>query len=196
MKIRSFIAADLTTEIKNKIKEVQRESISRGISASWVNPESIHLTLAFLGAIEQTVIDELIPSLEAVSRGIGQIKCQVIGLGVFPSDRRPRVIWLGLNEIMPQGQEPKLQKLQSGIADKVTRHGIVLEKRPFKPHLTIARVRKHQPQNARLIAEQLSKYKDKVFGDFEINEFYLYRSDLRKTGAIYTKLKKFDLMGC
>jgi 2'-5' RNA ligase len=193
MKIRSFIAADLNTEVKDKLRELQKECISHGISANWVDPGSIHLTLAFLGTIEEKVLEELSPSLEQAAKEIEGTACQVIGLGVFPSAKRPRVIWAGLKEGNIESGS-KLQQLQSRVADAVISHGIELEKRPFKPHLTLARVKKHQPVNIRMIGDQLEKNKDKDFGTFEIKEFYLYRSDLRRTGAIHTKLKTFKLI--
>ena len=195
MKIRTFIAADLTPDIKVKIKNLQKEFISRGVSASWVNPESVHLTLAFLGAIEESVVEDLAQPLLLVGKEVAKIECNVVGLGCFPSPKRARVIWIGLEGENEEGGASLLGQLQGKVARVVEQNGINLEERPFKPHLTIARVKKHNEMNARLIREFLEKYRVTLFGQFDVNEFYLYKSDLRRTGAIYTKLKTFALTG-
>jgi 2'-5' RNA ligase len=118
-------------------------------------------------------------ALEKSVAGIGRLRIAVKGTGAFPNLRKPRVFWVGANE-----QSGKLCQLAS-ILDKELRNlGFKEEDRPFKPHLTLGRVQGKVAKVCDIIREM----EDKIFGEFEAGEIILFRSELKPTGAEYTRL--------
>lgn len=184
--IRSFIAIDLPEETKRGFAEIQEQlKRSRG-AVRWVRPGSIHLTLKFLGNIHPGQVDEIAAAATKVVRDEAPLTLCAGGLGAFPSQRRPRVIWVGI-----QGQVERLGRIQAGLENALELLGFAREQRAFRAHLTLGRVkdrRKCQPLIDAISALEMPK-----FNSFDADEIILYKSDLRPTGAIYTKLHRMPL---
>ena len=108
------------------------------------------------------------------------------GLGAFPSRRKPRVIWIGM-----EGEVQRLTRIQARVENALEPLGFGREKRPFRPHLTIGRVKDRRRLQA--LIDAMATLDMEPFNSFDADEIILYKSDLRPTGAIYTKLHRMSL---
>jgi RNA 2',3'-cyclic 3'-phosphodiesterase len=183
--VRAFIALDFPPEIYQRLEEVENElkrRIPEGV-VRWVPAYNVHLTLKFLGDVSLANVEVLKKTLQAEARSKPAFDLRISDLGAFPSIHRPRVIWVGV-------QAPTaLAALQRGIENETYRLGYMMEERQFAPHLTLGRVsRNASAQDARAIGQALTEYQPGLLGDVHILKVHLYRSDLRPTGAVYSKL--------
>jgi 2'-5' RNA ligase len=188
--IRSFIAIELPEEIKTELKRLQ--STLKAVNSSWlkwVSPDSIHLTLKFLGDITGDKIEEITTAITDASNDIGPFYLKLDGLGVFPNQKRIQVVWVGLS-----GDLDKLSKLQKQIEDNMAILGYPEEDREFTPHLTLARVR-FQPPPAELqkFTQLLTSTKFDGVYQMEVKAVNLMRSQLTPQGAIYSQLNSVAL---
>ncbi len=183
--IRAFIAVDLPSEVQDCLRQVSnqlKEEMGK-VPVRWVEPENIHLTLKFLGDVSTNNIQVLTELLEAETLNQKSMVISVGGVGAFPKVRSPRVIWVGVEA--PQ----ELQALQRLIDSQTARIGYSRERRPFSPHLTLGRVsRNATPIEVRKIGDVLASQKVGFLGVARIQAIHLYRSDLKPSGAVYTKL--------
>jgi RNA 2',3'-cyclic 3'-phosphodiesterase len=183
--IRAFIAIDLSPEIIQRLDDVagQLKQQLPDVQIRWVPVENIHLTLKFLGDVSLANLEVLKKILLAEAGNHSPFEISVGELGAFPSPRRPRVIWVGVTS------PPELSALQHGIESETARLGYQRENRGFSPHLTLGRVsRNASSREARQIGLVLDKFKVGFLGAAHVREVYLYRSDLRPGGAVYTRL--------
>lgn len=184
--IRSFVAIPLDQELLNRIEKFQRELRNLPADVKWVHVHSIHLTLKFLGDVEETRIGELGGAIGRALEGFGPWVVPVKEAGAFPSLRNPRVVWVGI-----QDHTAALGRLQGRMEEEFARHGFAKEGRPFSPHLTLGRVRssRGKPDLIRALAGETSR----EFGEIAIAKVVLFRSELKPSGAVYTSLKEFVL---
>ena len=192
--LRAFIAIKLSDELKRQISELQAELRQRAPDlrgVSWVQPEGIHLTLRFLGDIEESQIKSLQEVLQAAACSVGPFSLVARGLGAFPTAERVRVLWIGLSGTSGEqagadtGTEA-LHTLQAATEAGVVKVGFPREERAFTPHLTLARVREAGaagPLAALVLAER-----ERLIGKFTAGSLALIKSELRPKGAIYTSL--------
>ena len=187
--IRAFIAVELPPPIREALGEVQRAMREAGAEAKWVRPDSIHLTLKFLGNIRAEKLSAIRSAMEAAVRGTEPLKASVAGVGAFPNERRPRVLWVGLDE--PTGE---LEALHRRLEAALRPLGFKPEGRPFRPHLTMARIRS-PARGARggAIARALDAQRSVILGKITIGRIVLYQSTLKPTGAVYTPLEEVAL---
>jgi len=189
--IRAFIAIELSPDIRLQLGQlIQKFRALRIQAVRWVAVENIHLTLKFLGDINRTDLDKLSIILLSRSAEFSPIPFQVGGMGAFPNNRKPRVVWVGLQT------SAALQQLQSAIEDAATQIGIPTEERGFSPHLTLGRVRNDvSPADLQTLGSALTAMQASDFGFMTAASFTLFRSDLRQQGALYTPLAHFPLTG-
>lgn len=183
--IRAFIAINLSQEILERIEQMSLELRSRleGVPVRWVSADNIHLTLKFLGNVSTTNLEMLKEIMGKVVSNHHECDISVGGIGAFPKPHNPRVIWVGME--VPQ----ELVSLQHNIEIETARLGYSREHRPFSAHLTFGRVsRNASSQDVRAIAEILDSYKVGFLGATRITSVYLYRSDLKPDGAVYTPI--------
>lgn len=186
--IRAFIAVDLPPSLKEALGGLQDALKGAGAKARWVRPEGVHLTLKFLGYIQPDKVPAVRSAMEEAVRGTEAFEARVAGVGAFPNARRPRVIWVGLEE--PTGALLSVQKrLESALVPL----GFEPEKRPFKAHLTLARIK--QPGRSAGVAEALEAQKGVDLGKISVEKLVLYKSTLKPTGAVYTPLEEVALGG-
>ena len=184
--IRSFVAIELTQETREKLVIIQEQIKQSQAKVRWVNPNGIHLTLKFLGNIHPAQVDEIAETAAREVENESPLTLRPSGLGAFPSRRKPRVIWIGM-----EGEVQRLTGIQSQVENALEPLGFVREKRPFRPHLTIGRVKDHRRLQAPIDAMTTLELPE--FDSFDVTEIILYKSDLRPTGAIYTKLHRIPL---
>ncbi|HDL64201.1 MAG TPA: RNA 2',3'-cyclic phosphodiesterase [Proteobacteria bacterium] len=184
MTIRAFIAIGLPGELQAEIGKISSALSARIPGVRWVPSENLHLTLKFLGDIEEAIIPDIQVILDQVTPRHLPINCKFGGLGVFPDLRSPKIIWIGVT---------KGRDLIAGLADDLSRElsglGFKPEKRGFTPHLTLGRVKKgvRTAQLRKLIEaeeEKTARLNDS-HGLLYINMLLLQKSILTSKGAIY-----------
>lgn len=179
--IRAFIAAEINDAIRAGLDDVQGVLEEANGHVSWVRPQNIHCTLVFLGDILTNTIDPLAAALKQATAGCKPFEIEIAGLGYFGSVRSPRIIWAGM-----AGRTDVLIELQEKINAAVLQAGLKPDEKPFKPHLTIGRVRSNR--NAADLVRALVKNRDKSFGVLSVRQVVLMKSVLEPTGPIYSLL--------
>ncbi len=185
-KIRTFIAIALPESVLEAMGQAQETLRRLGHGIRWVRKEGIHLTLKFLGDVDADRVENIHMAIERASKGTSPFVLAGEGIGVFPDFGRPRVIWIGLS-----GDLQVLFALQANLESQLKGLGFQKEKRPFKGHLTLGRVK------GRLGASELRKAFEGL-GTFQTDAFRvqsvaLFQSTLRPQGAVYTKLTEVFL---
>jgi len=180
---RCFIAINLPTETKKElgfiIEKLKEKNSNKNIK--WVKPENIHLTLHFLGCLDENKIEQVKKIIKESITGLLPIKIELKDLNAFPNFQQPRVLFIS-------GQETRevLADLQRAIGKKIEKIGIEIDARSWQIHLTLARLK--EPLDLRTI--NLNELRIK---SFEIKSIDLMKSELTSQGANYTLLKKFSL---
>jgi 2'-5' RNA ligase len=186
--MRSFIAIDLPDEVRLILDQVQMDLKGSLAGVRWVRPEGIHLTLKFLGSIPPEQVAVIAAAVGEVVHGELPLALNLSGLGAFPNPRRPRVIWVGI-----AGEVERLGRLQARLEETLEPLGFPREGRSFRPHLTLGRVKDtHRPPD---LTRALADVTLPAGNPFDVREILVYKSDLRPTGAIYTKLQHLPLAG-
>lgn len=183
--IRAFIAIDLPPEVLHCLDDVSQQLKQElgGAPVRWVPVENIHLTLKFLGDVSESNIDMLTDFLQSTVSNVKQFEFSVGGLGAYPKPHRPRVIWVGVEA------PPELMTAQRSVESEMSRLGYARERRPFNPHLTLGRVSRHSTnQDVSNIADVIKTHTVGYLGSARVTALHIYRSDLKPSGAIYTKL--------
>ena len=188
--IRSFIAIELPAELKLGLIQLEAQlKLDKQPWVKWVNPDSIHLTLKFLGNIAVDSTGEITRVMEESVRGIPPFRLEVKGLGVFPNLRRVQVAWVGIN-----GEVDKLSQLQKSIESNLTPLGFAPESRPFTPHLTLARLRDQASLDERQRFGQLiANTRFEAAYTIEVDAISLMKSQLTREGAIYSRISLIKL---
>ncbi len=176
---RLFVAVDLPDWIKEEMKILCFFGL-RGVK--WVNPEQFHLSLSFIGEVDQEKARDISDNLTKIR--VNPFKLSLNSVGTFPSAKSPKVIWVGI------GKSEELIRLQKKVAVQLNQIGIRLEKRKYFPHITLARVKSKNPGRIGDFLVHNGLYKSK---EFEVAEFHLYLSRLTPKGAIYTKEMTYTL---
>ena len=187
--IRSFLAIDPPEEIRREIGRIQNrlKKTVRG-DIRWVRPESIHLTLKFFGDIRPEVIESISAVAGKAATEVGPFELAIGGTGVFPDMNRPRVVWLGMD-----GEVERLASFQKGLERALAEIGFPAEARPFRPHLTLGRIR--SPKGPSGLAEALEQAKMDAGAKFTATGLCLFKSDLTPRGAVYTRLAVYPFAG-
>ena len=183
--LRAFIAADLTPAVRQAVAQVSQrlQHLLEGLPLRWVAPENMHLTLKFLGDVSARNLRLLEEMLAGEVAQHTAFEFGVGTLGAFPSDRHPRVVWVGVS-----GPEA-LQRLHQGIENAMARLGYPREQRPYQPHLTLARVARNAPAEViRRVSQVVRTERVGYLGSVHVDAVHLYRSDLSPRGPRYTRL--------
>lgn len=182
--MRAFIAIDLPGWIRDRLREVQDKLKGKqGSKISWPRPDGIHLTIKFLGDIEEKEIEEIGKVLERVAEGIAPFRLSVEGVGAFPTISNPRVIWVG---VKTEGEN--LLLLRKGLEEGFAQLGFEKETRPFQPHLTLGRIKYLGDKKG--FIEGYRALGGIKLGGFLVEGIVLFKSELKPTGAVYTRLKE------
>ena len=184
--IRTFIALELPPAVTSLLHKVQQDLKRLNIRARWVRPENIHLTLKFLGDINPDDIDKIGAAMTGAAIEFPPVTLSVRGVGVFPGIKRPRIIWVGLG-----GGIRSLLALQNRLEQELARVGFPKDKRSFKAHLTLGRIK--QSVTPAVIRQMISEYASLNSDEFICDQIFLFKSDLKPSGAVYSKLKQTNL---
>ncbi len=187
--IRSFIAIELPDEIKVKLGQLKaRLQSDKQTWVKWVEPDSIHLTLKFLGTIAIDRTGEILKAMEEATQAMPTFQLAVKDLGVFPNLKRVQVVWVGIS-----GEIDKLSQLQQRLESNLALLGFTPESRPFTPHLTLARLRDHASLDEREKLGQLIAGTKFEAGNIKVDAISLMRSQLTREGAIYSRISSARL---
>ena len=183
MAFRAFISVDVGPRIDWHALRKELTDVDRGVRT--VRPEQFHLTLRFLGDTDEGLVDGLKSLMERSVEGVDPFRLSFEGVGAFPSSKRPRVVWIGL-----KGAEP-LMEIAHRLEEGVVALGWQSEKRGFRPHATVARI-KYIKRLGRLTS-LLDRWHDRSFGSVEVGAVYLKRSELSPQGATHTTVHTVEL---
>jgi 2'-5' RNA ligase len=180
--MRTFIAIEIPEQVKTELARLQSDLRRVQADVSWTKPENIHLTLRFLGEVEEKKLEALKRVCAESAAEFAPFVLALKGAGVFPNFRQPRVLWAGL-----AGETETAARLQRRLEEGLVSLGFAPEDKPFKPHLTVGRVK--SGKNARQVAA-LAEIAELPALSFEVGEIVLMKSELHTAGARYTPLAK------
>jgi RNA 2',3'-cyclic 3'-phosphodiesterase len=192
--MRIFVGIDLDSEIRAGIARFLDGVRGFAPDVRWVRPESLHLTLKFIGEQKPDRVEAIQERLRGIQGA--SVEIRLAGYGFFPTPKSPRVFWIGIEA------GPELAELAANIDASVAELGISREDRPFSPHLTLARTGSGSPRWRKgdgpnltfaTLEKRLAAMAPLDFGTMTAREFYLYQSQLSPGGSKYTKLQKFAL---
>ncbi len=184
--IRAFVAIELSQDLLGHLKTLSGRVKALHFDGRIPRPESIHLTLKFLGEVDRDQITSIQQALEESARQVAPFGLRFGGLGTFPDHRRPRVVWIGVEECQP------LWSLKHQLEAELEKLGFPRDSRSFRPHLTLMRL-KSTPDREALAGFLRSEAQAGDLGVLEVTEVHLYQSLLRPQGAEYQKLVTVEL---
>lgn len=183
--MRLFIATHFPEEILRDLNERVSRLRSRLPAASWVRPETQHLTFAFLGEHPESLVEAISPPLAEAVGAIQRFDARLRASGFFPNPRRARVGWVGLQP------ETGFERIARAVRAVVTKNGVTLDGGEFRSHLTLMRMRDGwPPASIELFTKSLRDYES---APFVVSEVTLFSSQLDPKGAVHTPLRKFTL---
>ena len=190
---RTFIALELNEALQRSLSEIISQISQELPDLRWVDPHGIHLTLAFLGELSDEQLVEAIHAAEEAATKATSFEYRLKGLGIFGSPQQPRVIWMGVEDL-PSGkvQGSPLQQVHRVLSRELELRGFEVEKRPFSPHLTLARLKQPLSTEAQQRLQHLlhSKQAGASSSIYHVSSLCVMKSELFRTGAKYTCLKE------
>ncbi len=191
--IRAFIAIELESDVLKALDRVQSELKRQvpGNPVRWTASSGIHLTLKFLGNVPTGQVPQITAGLERACAPFESFPLSFAHLGCFPNLQRPRVVWVGL-----ESASGVLTDLQRAVEAEIAPLGYPTEERGFTPHLTLGRAqRTASTDELRAVGRLIGERQVDQVASMRVNEVSLMRSDLRRTGAVYTRLFEAPLQG-
>ena len=185
--MRLFVALEIPAAVRDNLAALINDLRAADASSSrnkarWVRPENLHVTLKFIGNVDAGKIDPIRDALAEVCSG-SAVELHFRGMGFFPNEKRPRVLWAGIEG------SPNLAPLAASIDARLEKLGIPRETREFSPHLTLARF--DPPSISETLRTVAQENGAREFGALSTGEFHLFESKTRPTGAEYTRLSSF-----
>jgi 2'-5' RNA ligase len=186
--VRLFVALEIPTAVRGNLAALIEELRAADAAATknkarWVRPENLHVTLKFIGNVDAGKLEAIRAVLGEVGSG-GDVELCFRGVGFFPNEKRPRVLWAGI------AASPNLAPLAAGIDARLEKLGIARETREYAPHLTLARF--DPPGISEELRAAAQENAAREFGTVRAGEFHLFESKTRPTGAEYTRLSSFS----
>ncbi|MFQ5862219.1 MAG: RNA 2',3'-cyclic phosphodiesterase [Candidatus Brocadiales bacterium] len=186
-RLRTFVAVEVDEAIKNRFRELQEKLKEAGGDVRWVDTGNIHVTLKFLGYIEDTNLSLVKDIIQEAVSGLKSFCVEFEGVGAFPRLERPRVVFISIKDT-----SGSLSKINSRLEEKFfTKLGIEKENRRYSPHLTIGRVK--STKNVGPLVRLMTRHSADSFGEERVKGVVLMRSQLSPKGPTYTKLECFNL---
>lgn len=187
--MRTFIAITLPLKIRDYLAQIQEQFKKTQADVKWVQPQNIHLTLKFLGEIDEKKAEKISQILQEVAKNNPVYSIRLTTLGAFPKMKSPRVIWAGMDK-----GEAETQKIAALLEEKIAKVGIPKEGRAFSCHITLGRTRSNL--NLDKLVSELENWAGKNTGqsqEFPVEKLTLFKSTLTPQGPIYEILKETHL---
>jgi len=188
--VRSFIAIELPADVRAGLASIEEKlKVRRHSFVKWADPQSIHLTLKFLGSVSGETIPEIVEAMSLVAQPVSPFTLQIGGTGAFPNWQRPQIVWVGVG-----GEMGRLTTLQRELEAALSPLGFPPESRPFSPHLTLGRLRERvTPEDRQRFGLWAQSVKFEASLSFEVNAVRLMKSQLAPSGPIYSELASVKL---
>ena len=194
--IRAFLAVELSHELRAELTTVEQElmqrlepEIQRDMRIRWAQPASIHLTMKFLGDMDDRVIDPLLVEVEQAIGSRSAVTVPLERLGVFPRPQNPRVLWVGPSESWERGAEAeRVAEIHGAIEQACESLRFLREAKPFSPHLTVARIKAGERHVGIALAKSGLLDRPLSLRSLVVGSVVLMKSELKPTGSVYTKL--------
>jgi len=187
--LRLFIAIELPSEVQETLSTTAHKLATQMLRVQWANPRGSHLTLKFLGATAPDQVAAITASMHAATHHVRSFTLATTTVGVFPNQRQPRVIWLGID-----GDLERLRHLQQRVEQHIAPLGFPTEERAFSPHLTLGRSAKDAtPQDRTVIAQAIRAAVAPQPCRWQVTSISLMRSELHRDGARYTRMAEAPL---
>ncbi len=181
--MRTFIAIEISEEIRNGLAQIQSHLRYSGADVKWVEEQNIHITMKFLGEVSEEKSEKIKNILAKIASETEPFEITIRDIGAFPKIEYPRVIWAGIDK-----GANELKELAQKTDDALSRLGFEKERRPFAAHLTIGRVR-NLSKNKAALKEKIEALNLKPLTLNQcISSVILFQSTLTPKGPIYTKL--------
>jgi len=186
--IRTFIAIDLSDNVRAAIEQAQTrlKRTNLAVKISWTKVANLHLTLQFLGYVEEAVVEKISTALRLVAAQHQPFDVSVHGTGAFPNEKRPRVVWIGCDDAGDH-----LKSLARAMQDAMEPLGFDPERHEVLAHLTLGRIK--SPRVDATLTRAIDSLKDTSFGTLRVEAIHLFESQLHPEGSIYTKLSSHAL---
>ena len=182
--MRLFVAVDLSEKIRENLNEVLAAiSGFRGVKP--VEKQNLHITLQFIGEVNERKAEDIRRTLSDIKLSPFTLKFR--GIGFFPNQRNPRVIWVGVSE-----GEQEMRTLASQVEAALKKLGFRKDKE-FVAHATVGRIKRMGAEDRRRLVSELSQYFDAEFGEMVVSDFRLKKSTLTPKGPIYEDVEVFRL---
>ncbi len=179
--MRGFIAIEVPADVRSKLAEIQERLKQSGAEVRWVAPENIHLTLKFMGSVDEELIDDITAVMKKSVAGSTAWTAEVKGVGSFPSARKPRVVWVGVAD-----EDGKLQEVHRKLDRGLRRLAVPEESRRYHPHLTLGRVKR----DTFSLVQAIDSLNELEVGWLSVESLTLFQSHLKPDGAVYTPRAK------
>lgn len=194
--VRAFLAIELPRELRTTLAAIEQDmkrqlerTVDRHVRVSWVRPDSMHLTLRFLGDTADESIEPLRVAIEASMSAHQAIPIPLERLGTFPRPQAPRVLWVGPSASWEQGRDAqRLAAIHREVETCCRAANFAPDERPFSLHLTLARIKEGARQVGQVLAQNGLLERPVTIGTLLLGAIVLMKSDLRPTGSVYTKL--------
>lgn len=201
--IRAFLAVELSQELRAELAITQQElkrniepEMTRNMRISWAQPDSIHLTIKFLGDMDEQVVDPLLVVLEQAIGNQTAVNVPLERLGAFPRLESPRVLWVGPSETWERGAEARrMAEIHGAIEQACEGLRFLRETKLFSPHLTLARIRMGERYVGLALTQSGVLNRSISSSSLAVESVALMKSELRPTGSVYTKLWEVRLRG-
>lgn len=184
--MRAFIAIELSDQIKDTLAQIQSYLKDSDADVKWVEKENIHLTLKFLGEINEKKLQQIKTVVDKIGKLSKPFEITLKDIGVFPKIGSPKVIWAGLDK----GAKESID-IAKHMDEELSKMGFEKESRPYAAHLTIGRVR--SPKNKEALKEKILNFQLSAVNFQLISSIALFQSTLTPNGPIYTKLHEAKL---
>ncbi len=188
--LRTFIAVEVSGDVRASAQRLIRDLTPLAPGVNWVAPQNLHLTLNFLGETDLLEVPQLCALITEAVAPLPPFDLQVVGAGAFPALDRPRTLWLGIGD----GHD-ELMYLQNCISKALLKLGFRCEQRPFRPHLTIGRVKGQSLPGLDALAAELLTQQDYSGGASDVSEVVLFSSEQTRRGPTYETLCSAPLDG-
>ena len=185
--MRTFVCIEICDKVRQNMSLLYGMLSEAGANVRWVDEENVHLTLLFLGEVNQRRIAEVCAAVGKIAAETKDFRFSVEGIGAFPEKGTPRVVWCGVKE-----HRGALEKLQSEIAEALRDYVQKHDRKKFVPHLTVGRVR--GPKNADALLDIIHKNRGQRFGMQNAASIVVMMSDLAPGGPCYTPLGRWQLL--
>ena len=184
--MRTFLAFKISEEIRKHLEHLVAELSALDDSITWVKPQNMHVTIKFMGDVEESHISDIIEKVAPIVTRTPAFSLHCLGIGIFPNWKYPKVIWAGLS-----GEVDAPIALHNEIEAALADMGLKKDEREFRLHLTIGRTKGIRSGSS--VAKRVEALEVIDFGSFNVSELTLFKSELGADGPLYTPVKKFEL---